>query len=186
MFEQTLKNNSTLFIGSPINRADLSHAIHADNCILHNKGNCSIEDPAYTWRDYSSLIYLNSDFIGGKFIFAEDERGDVIQSVVEPKCGRGVAFTADDKNLHGVTGVIKGKRCALALWFTHDESQIEVERILAKAVLQRVLTKGTVKIMSKFLVPFWYEDLLVEKFKEDIYLKEILKDIDIKTLVVDS
>ena len=39
---------------------------------------------------------------------------------VKPKCGRLVGFSAGKENLHGVTAVTKGKRCAVALWFTQD------------------------------------------------------------------
>ena len=35
----------------PSTRNDLSHPVHADNCILTN-GECIKKSPAYTWRDY--------------------------------------------------------------------------------------------------------------------------------------
>ena len=38
--------------GSPNNRSDMSHAVHADNCNLHESGECSRKPPAYTWRDF--------------------------------------------------------------------------------------------------------------------------------------
>ena len=39
-------------IGTP-DRRDLSHPVHADNCVQeeHN-GECHKKSPAYTWRDY--------------------------------------------------------------------------------------------------------------------------------------
>ena len=54
-----------------------------------------------------------------------------------PKCGRMVGFSAGHENMHGVTAVTKGRRCAVALWFTldpeHKELSIEEARdILAK------------------------------------------------------
>ncbi len=39
---------------------------------------------------------------------------------VRPKCGRLVGFSNGEHNLHGVTAVTKGRRCAVALWFTLD------------------------------------------------------------------
>ena len=37
---------------SPANRIDLSHPVHADNCVLTNDGKCIKDKPAFTWRDY--------------------------------------------------------------------------------------------------------------------------------------
>ncbi len=40
-------------VGLQDDRQDLSHPVHADNCILdHEKGECNKAAPAYTWRDY--------------------------------------------------------------------------------------------------------------------------------------
>ena len=40
-------------IGLQDDRQDLSHPVHADNCILdEKKGECNKIPPAYTWRDY--------------------------------------------------------------------------------------------------------------------------------------
>ena len=50
---------------------DNSHPIHGDNCILENDGQCVRRDPAYTWRDYSAILYLNSDFDGGQFVMTD-------------------------------------------------------------------------------------------------------------------
>lgn len=43
-----------------------------------------------------------------------------VQVRVRPKCGRLVGFSAGKENMHGVMGVTKGRRCAVALWFTSD------------------------------------------------------------------
>lgn len=70
-------------------RNDLSHPVHADNCILDPRtGKCDKVQPAYTWRDYryvicsvyncaatstlhcSAILYLNDGFDGGDFFFA--------------------------------------------------------------------------------------------------------------------
>ncbi len=34
-------------------------------------GKCIKEYPAYTWRDYTALVYLSDDFEGGEFIFTD-------------------------------------------------------------------------------------------------------------------
>merc|ERR1739848_927964 len=67
----------------------LSHPVHSDNCGLEFEGGCLREDPFYTWREYSSLIYLSGSdnaFSGGEFIMA-DNTGRRVETVVEPKCG---------------------------------------------------------------------------------------------------
>lgn len=122
----------------------MSHEIHADNCIIKNGGACVQEDPAYTWRDYSAILYLNDDFDGGEFFFVEDAKRRRVQSTVQPRCGRMMAFSAGGENLHGVRGVRSGKRCAVALWFTQDETYLEYERVIADTVLKRVRILGTV------------------------------------------
>ncbi|XP_072046078.1 prolyl 3-hydroxylase 1-like [Amphiura filiformis] len=106
-------------------REDFSHPIHADNCQLDHYGFCHKQVPAFTWRDWSAITYLNDDFEGGDFIFAFANQ--TVQSQVRPKCGRVVAFSAGSENLHGVKAVIKGTRCALALWFTHDSRYRELD-----------------------------------------------------------
>lgn len=39
-----------------VERRDLSHPVHSDNCILNEAtGDCDKVPPAYTWRDYRSV-----------------------------------------------------------------------------------------------------------------------------------
>lgn len=118
---------------APLVRSDLSHPVHADNCVLdQNLGVCDKVPPAYTWRDYSAILYLNEDFQGGKFFFAHGPKDLSPEQYVTPKCGRMVGFSAGPENMHGVTAVTKGRRCAVALWFTldpeHKEETIENAR----------------------------------------------------------
>lgn len=41
------------FLGEQEQRMDLSHPVHADNCVLDpDTGECWREPPAYTYRDY--------------------------------------------------------------------------------------------------------------------------------------
>ncbi|XP_062402344.1 prolyl 3-hydroxylase 1 [Sardina pilchardus] len=116
-------------------RNDLSHAVHADNCLLISELNeCVKEPPAYTHRDYSAILYLNDDFEGGDFIFTEID-GKTVTATVRPACGRVVGFGAGKENPHGVNAVTKGQRCAVALWFTLDPRHEEKERIQAQELL---------------------------------------------------
>ncbi|KAL9979781.1 hypothetical protein ACROYT_G017496 [Oculina patagonica] len=92
----------------------------------------------------TALLYLNGDFKGGEFLFANPD--DSIQAKLKPECGRAVAFSAGLENLHGVAGVREGRRCALALWFTlrqkHDEQQRkDAWEIFRKAKEQKRLEK---------------------------------------------
>ena len=111
--------------GNQESRTDLSHPVHADNCILQADNTCLKIAPAYTWRDYSSLVYLSEEFEGGDFFFADRQSYKPAVQVSTNRCGRMVGFSAGEENLHGVMPVTEGKRCALALWFTLDKSHSE-------------------------------------------------------------
>ncbi|XP_030640483.1 prolyl 3-hydroxylase 2 [Chanos chanos] len=126
----------TAITGQQDHRNDLSHPIHADNCLLDPEANeCWKEPPAYTYRDYSALLYLNGDFEGGEFIFTEMDAKTVTASV-KPRCGRMVGFSSGGENPHGVRAVTRGQRCAVALWFTLDPLYRELERLQADEVMQ--------------------------------------------------
>ncbi|MEJ1283299.1 hypothetical protein NN561_014268 [Cricetulus griseus] len=125
----------TALSGQQDRRNDLSHPIHADNCLLDPEANeCWKEPPAYTFRDYSALLYMNDDFEGGEFIFTEIDAKTVTASI-KPKCGRMISFSSGGENPHGVKAVTRGQRCAVALWFTLDPLYREVERIQADEVI---------------------------------------------------
>ncbi|KAF5293323.1 hypothetical protein FQR65_LT10988 [Abscondita terminalis] len=125
-------------LSGDVDRTDFSHAIHADNCNIMSNGFCQKSFPAYTWRDYSAIIYLNNNFDGGEFIFSTDMYGNAIQSIVKPKCGRMVGFSSGSENLHGVKAVTKGTRCAVALWFTFNEKYKENDRDVGYKLLEQV------------------------------------------------
>ncbi|MED6257002.1 Prolyl 3-hydroxylase 2 [Ataeniobius toweri] len=132
----------TAITGQQDHRNDLSHPIHADNCLLDPDANeCWKEPPAYTYRDYSALLYLNGDFDGGEFIFTEMDAKTVTASI-KPKCGRLVGFSSGGENPHGVKAVTGGQRCAVALWFTLDPLYRELERLQADEVIQALDTKS--------------------------------------------
>ncbi|KTG36062.1 hypothetical protein cypCar_00023156, partial [Cyprinus carpio] len=74
-----------------------------------------------------AVLYLNDDFEGGDFFFA-DRDAKTVTAMVKPKCGRLVGFTSGPVNPHGVTAVTAGRRCALALWFTTEKQHRDMER----------------------------------------------------------
>ncbi|KAG7467859.1 prolyl 3-hydroxylase 1 [Solea senegalensis] len=130
-------------------REDLSHAVHADNCLLVSELNeCVKEPPAYTHRDYSAILYLNGDFEGGDFIFTELD-AKTVTAEVHPQCGRVVGFGAGKENPHGVRAVTKGQRCALALWFTLDPAHEDKERIQAQDMLNMFATPVNAEFNKK-------------------------------------
>ncbi|XP_061682356.1 prolyl 3-hydroxylase 2 [Syngnathoides biaculeatus] len=132
----------TAITGQQDHRSDLSHPIHADNCLLDTEANeCWKEPPAYTQRDYSALLYLNGNFEGGEFIFTQMD-AKTVTATVKPKCGRVVAFSSGGENPHGVKAVTNGRRCAVALWFTLDPLFREMERLQADEVIQTWVTQS--------------------------------------------
>uniref|UniRef100_A0A8C3B221 procollagen-proline 3-dioxygenase n=1 Tax=Cyclopterus lumpus TaxID=8103 RepID=A0A8C3B221_CYCLU len=141
----------TAITGQQDHRNDLSHPIHADNCLLDPEANeCWKEAPAYTYRDYSALLYLNGDFEGGEFIFTEMDAKTVTASV-KPLCGRMVGFSSGGENPHGVKAVTSGQRCAVALWFTLDP--------LFRELVNYYYQRGNDHFASRFILHSAVSDL---------------------------
>ncbi|XP_072282035.1 prolyl 3-hydroxylase 1 [Pyxicephalus adspersus] len=127
-------------------RKDLSHPVHVDNCILNAEAMmCIKEHPAYTFRDYSAILYLNGDFEGGNFYFTELD-AKTVTAEVTPQCGRMVGFSSGAENPHGVKAVTKGQRCAVALWFTLDPRHNERERVQADDLIKMLFNTEDVDI----------------------------------------
>ncbi|XP_077201886.1 prolyl 3-hydroxylase 3 [Paroedura picta] len=127
--------------GEQEGRMDLSHPVHADNCLLDPEGNtCWKEPPAYIYRDYSAILYLNDDFQGGNLFFTEMD-AVTVTAQVRPKCGRLVAFSSGGENPHGVWAVTRGRRCAIALWYTLSPEHSEQERAQAEELVKRKLAE---------------------------------------------
>ena len=109
-------------------KSDLSHEVHADNCTVTG-ALCDPSPPAYSYRSVSALLYLSSlhkQFEGGRFFFADRHPGGrafTPTSLVEPRCGRLLAFTSGPENLHGVMPVAAGIRFVassnLQIYFFH-------------------------------------------------------------------
>ncbi|XP_077060150.1 prolyl 3-hydroxylase 1 isoform X1 [Siphateles boraxobius] len=108
------------------------------DCLLISELNACIREPsAYNDQGYSAILYLNDDFEGGDFIFTEPD-AKTVSAVVKPQCGRVVGFRAGQENLHGVTAVTRGQRCALVLQFTLDPQHNEKERLQAEELLKKL------------------------------------------------
>ena len=87
--------------------------IHADNC--DSEGN-----PNYVpWRDYSGVVYLNDNFVGGETWFPQFG-----PKFIKPKKGKFVLYPAGLEYSHGVTTVI-GTRYTMPIWFTRNGNYIE-------------------------------------------------------------
>lgn len=61
----------------------------------------------------------------------------IFQQTLRPKCGRLVGFESSD--YHGVLAINKGKRCALAAWYTLDPDHVEPHHKDARAILDSQL-----------------------------------------------
>nr|XP_020026617.1 prolyl 3-hydroxylase 1 isoform X2 [Castor canadensis] len=121
-------------------RKDNSHPVHVDNCILNAETLvCIKEPPAYTFRDYSAILYLNGDFDGGNFYFTELD-AKTVTAEVQPQCGRAVGFSSGTENPHGVKAVTRGQRCAIALWFTLDPRHSERDRVQADDLVKMLFS----------------------------------------------
>ncbi|KAJ8299139.1 hypothetical protein KUTeg_023199 [Tegillarca granosa] len=116
---------------------DLSHPVHADNCNIQDDGSCTRVHPAYTQREYSAILYLNDEFNGGEFFFAHPNKSEQVK--LKPKCGRLVGFNAGE--FHGVKPVLRGQRCAVAMWYTFDPNHKELAHIQAKKMLKKLAKK---------------------------------------------
>ena len=73
------------------------------------------------------LLYLNSSFKGGDFVFVDDD-GD---RVIEPIENRLLVFTSSVENIHRVEKVTEGDRMLLSVWYSlvpdDDESSKELK-----------------------------------------------------------
>ncbi|XP_032415378.1 prolyl 3-hydroxylase 3 isoform X3 [Xiphophorus hellerii] len=121
-------------MGEQEGRMDLSHPVHVDNCLLEPETKqCWREPPAFIHRDLSAILYLNDNFDGGELFFTKRD-AKTVTARVKPSCGRLVGFSSGPVNPHGVTAVTRGRRCALALWFTKEKLYRDMEREEAEAL----------------------------------------------------
>lgn len=66
-------------IAKETSKGHMSHDIHADNCINYPNGTCSSESPAFSWRHFSAIVYLNDNFKGGELVFVANNREETVQ-----------------------------------------------------------------------------------------------------------
>uniref|UniRef100_A0A8C5KCM3 procollagen-proline 3-dioxygenase n=1 Tax=Jaculus jaculus TaxID=51337 RepID=A0A8C5KCM3_JACJA len=134
---------------SQAERKDNSHPVHVDNCILNAETLvCIKEPPAYTFRDYSAILYLNGDFDGGNFYFTELD-AKTVTAEVQPQCGRAVGFSSGTENPHGVKAVTRGQRCAIALWFTLDPRHSERDRVQADDLVKMLFNPEEMDVLQE-------------------------------------
>jgi predicted 2-oxoglutarate/Fe(II)-dependent dioxygenase YbiX len=87
--------------------------VHSDNC--DQEGN-----PNYcSWRNYSAVLYLNDDFLGGETFFPD--HGPLF---IKPKKGKLAIYPSGLEYSHGVTTVVNGNRYTMPIWFTRDKNYI--------------------------------------------------------------
>ncbi|KAL1264986.1 hypothetical protein QQF64_003013 [Cirrhinus molitorella] len=113
------------------------HEERADCLLISELNDCIKDLSAYSDQGYSAILYLNDDFEGGDFTFTESD-AKTVSAVVKPLCGRVVGFRAGQDNLHGVTAVTTGQRCAVVLRFTLDPHHNEKERLQAEELLKKL------------------------------------------------
>ncbi|KAA0707476.1 Prolyl 3-hydroxylase 1 [Triplophysa tibetana] len=115
---------------------------HENGCLLVSELNECIKDP--------------SAFSHGDYRYATHRTPDALWAVVKPQCGRVVAFGAGQENLHGVTSLTKGQRCAVAIRFTLDPHNSEKASILSQFVsmqFDRLQAEELLKTLSNPATP---------------------------------
>ena len=86
---------------------------HADNA------NPDGSPHAMAHRDFSAIVYLNDDYQGGEFYFT------VLDTVIKPKKGMLVAFTAGFYHEHAVLRVQKAQRLTMPFFLTFDKERAD-------------------------------------------------------------
>jgi hypothetical protein len=70
-------------------------------------------------KHYSTLIYLNDDYVGGELWFPQYEN-----FTIKPKKGMLVTFQGDENTLHGVKAVTEGTRYTISMFWTDPLKQL--------------------------------------------------------------
>jgi hypothetical protein len=81
---------------------------HADNCFIHQPD----KEHYCPQRNYSCVIYLNSNFKGGETYFPNQNY------TIKPRTGKLIFFPSGSTHAHGVTKITKGNRYIMSMWFT--------------------------------------------------------------------
>jgi len=108
---------------------------HADNCYREGE-DCVQAPPYFHWRSHAATLFLHGPeddhFEGGNFFFTPHWESSN-QTLVEPRAGRLVAFTSGAENIHGITKITKGARCALSVWLTTDVDRAQARDEISEA-----------------------------------------------------
>jgi hypothetical protein len=89
------------------------HPAHADN----ERFEAGRWVPNHTpKRHFSSITYLNSDFVGGELCFEN------LGVRIQPSPGLLVAFPSHHGFYHKVEPVTRGRRYSVPVWFTNDKA----------------------------------------------------------------
>jgi hypothetical protein len=86
---------------------------HADNA------NPDGSPHAMAHRNFSGIVYLNDDYEGGEFYFT------ALDTVIKPKKGMLVAFTAGFYHEHAVLRVESGQRLTMPFFLTFDRRRAD-------------------------------------------------------------
>jgi 2OG-Fe(II) oxygenase superfamily len=86
---------------------------HADNA------NPDGSPHAMAHRDFSGIVYLNDDYEGGELYFT------ALDTVIKPKRGMFVGFTAGFHHEHAVLRVEGNQRLTMPFFFTFDRSRAD-------------------------------------------------------------
>jgi len=84
---------------------------HADNA------NPDGSPHAMAHRDFSGIVYLNDNYRGGEFYFT------ALDTIIKPKKGMLVAFTAGFHHEHAVLRVESGQRLTMPFFLTFDRTR---------------------------------------------------------------
>ena len=76
-----------------------------DAMSLHNDRSEKLND----LMDFSSLIYLNDNYEGGELFFKD--------KIIKMKALSCIVFQSNEKNMHGVLEIKKGKRYTIPSWY---------------------------------------------------------------------
>jgi hypothetical protein len=74
---------------------------------------------AMAHRDFSAIVYLNDDYQGGEFYFT------ALDTVIKPKKGMLVAFTAGFYHEHAVLRVENSQRLTMPFFLTFDKGRAD-------------------------------------------------------------
>jgi hypothetical protein len=77
----------------------------------------------FRMRKYSTILYLNDDYLGGETVIHQANKPDYIST---PKQGSVVIFKSNDECEHGVNEILEGTRYTIASWFSLDINDCEV------------------------------------------------------------